>query len=166
MSQLEDAKKKRKHRNMGKCDQLMNRFSFEQGWLRRWRAFHLGQLQSEFGPKTVPDPRLLLKLNRKIPQKSTFTCTRFRGVAGTDSVLNSIDLNFYGFFFPALKSLIKRLNLFFTVSLLSVGWLLYQREFYDILRNLIYICMHEFTRKLASHQPPPACKCETISVVT
>ena len=60
-------------------------------------------------------------------------------MAGTDSVLNSIDLNFYGFFFPVLKSLIKRLNLFFTVSLLSVGWLLYQREFYDILRNLIYM---------------------------
>ena len=29
MSQSEDAKKKRKHRNMGKCDQLVNRFSFE-----------------------------------------------------------------------------------------------------------------------------------------
>ena len=60
------------------------------------------------------------------------------GVAGTDGVLNSLDLNFYGFF-PALKSPIKRQNLFFTVSLPAVGWLLYQREFYDMLRNLIYM---------------------------
>ena len=46
-------------------------------------------------------------------------------MARTDGVLNSIDSKSYGFFFPALKSPVKRLNFFSTVSMLSAGWLLY-----------------------------------------
>ena len=69
-SQLEDAKKNKKtasNLNAGKCDQHVIRFSFERVWLRRWFASLFWSSQSEFGPKTVLDPRLLFRLNLNIP---------------------------------------------------------------------------------------------------
>ena len=77
-SQSEDAKKNKKtasNLNAGKCDQHVIRFSFEWVWLRRWFASLFWPSESEFGPKTVLDPRLLFRLNLNIPQKSTFTLT-------------------------------------------------------------------------------------------
>ena len=69
--------------------------------------FHNRKANSD---QTVLDPRLLLNLNRNIPQKSTFTHMRFREVASIDGVLNSIYLNllvssffFFFFFSPCLR---------------------------------------------------------------
>ena len=69
-----------------------------------------------------------------------FTRTRFRGVARTDGVLNSTDLNFY-VFFPALKSPIKRLNFFH--CFFAISWLVavLRRILWRSEKPNIYACM-------------------------
>ena len=50
--------------------------------------------------RVVPDPRLLLKINRNIPKKFS----RFREVASIDDFLNSIDSNLWvPFISPRLR---------------------------------------------------------------